>query len=198
MSCWRCHLGTPALPPASQTGICSVMTHVVGKALLLCSTSLPVALLLYLASAHSNLAFNGLAKAAMAFFWRCAGVLARIALASLPASSCPCHQCCTSIIAEFAFKGLADAVLAFAGVVLAFCPHHAGVIASTMLSSLSPVLRRRHCPCCVGAFTLVALGTCPCCLCLVSSIANWRLPSREIVATRARVIASTAPLLLPA
>jgi hypothetical protein len=40
--------------------------HVAGEALLLCSLSLPVASLLYPASAQGDSAFNGLAKAAMA------------------------------------------------------------------------------------------------------------------------------------
>ncbi len=60
--CPRCAgiaaLGTPALLPALQTGICPVMTQsqpVVGEALLSRSTLSPVALLLYPASAHSNL-----------------------------------------------------------------------------------------------------------------------------------------------
>jgi hypothetical protein len=137
------------------------LQHVVGKALLLRSTSSPMALLLYPASAHSDSAFNGLAKAAMAFFWRCAGVFASIALASLPASSCPCCQCCASLVAELAFKGPANAALAFAGITLVFCLHRAGIIASIVLSSLSPALHWRHCPCCVGAFALVALASLP-------------------------------------
>jgi hypothetical protein len=157
-------LGTPALPPASQTGICPVMTqlrHVLGEASLWCSTLLLMALLLYTASAYSNLAFNGLVKAAMAFFLHCAGVLAHIALASLPASSCPCCRCCASVVAELAFKGPAGAALAFAGVALTFLPHHAGVIASIVLLSLSPALRRHHCPCHMGAFALVVLASMP-------------------------------------
>ncbi len=157
-------LGTPALPPASQTGICPVMMqsqHNIGEALLWCSMLLPMALLLYPALAHSNLAFNNLAKAAMAFYWRCAGVLARIALASLPASSCPCHWCCASVVAKLAFKGLACAALAFAGVALAFCPRCAGVIASIVLLSLLPALCWCHCPCHMGAFALVPLALLP-------------------------------------
>ncbi len=121
----------------------------------------PVASSLYPALAHSNLAFNGLAKAAMAFFWRCAGVLARIALASLPASSCPCHRHCTSIVTKLAFKGPAGAALAFAGVALAFHPHCAGVIASIVLLSLLPALCQCQCLCHVGAFALVALVLLP-------------------------------------
>ncbi len=107
------------------------------------------------------LAFDGLAKAAMAFFWHCAGVLARIALASLPASSCPCCWRCAGVVAKLAFEGPAGAALAFASVVLAFCPHCAGIIASIVLLSLLLALRRRHCPCCMGAFALVALALLP-------------------------------------
>jgi hypothetical protein len=50
-------LGTPMLPPASQTGICPVMMQlrpVVGEVLLSRSTLVPVALLLYPESAHSD------------------------------------------------------------------------------------------------------------------------------------------------
>jgi hypothetical protein len=64
-------LGTPALLPASQTGICPVMTqsrHVIGEASLSRSTSSLMASSLYPASAHSNLALDSLAEAAMATF----------------------------------------------------------------------------------------------------------------------------------
>jgi hypothetical protein len=156
---WRCHLGTTASPPESQTGIFLVMRqlqHVISEALLLHSTSSLVASSLYPALAYSDLAFDGLAKAAMAFFWCCAGVLARL----LPASSCPCCQCCTSVVAKLAFKGPArSAALAFACIALAFCPHCTGVIASIVLLSLSPVLRRCHCPCRVGTFVSVLLAS---------------------------------------
>jgi hypothetical protein len=157
-------LGTPASPSASQTCICPVMMqsqHNVGEALLWCSSLLPVASSLYPAFAHSNLAFDGLAKAAMAFFWRCAGVLARITLASLPASSCPCCRRCTSIVAELAFEGPAGAALAFTGITLAFHPHCADIIASIVLLSLLPALRLRHRPHHMGAFALVALASLP-------------------------------------
>ena len=100
-------------------------------------------------------AFNGLAEAAMAFFWRCAGVLARIALALLPASSCPCCRRCTGVVAEMAFEGPAGAALAFAGVALAFCPHCAGVIASIVLLSLLLALHRHHWLRCASAFALL-------------------------------------------
>jgi hypothetical protein len=97
----------------------------------------------------------------MAFFWRCAGVLARIALASLSASSCPCCWCCAGVVAKLAFKGPAGAALAFAGIALAFCLHCAGVIAIIVLLSLLPAFRRHHCPRCVGAFALVTLALLP-------------------------------------
>jgi hypothetical protein len=117
------------------------LRHVAGEASLSRSSSSPVASLLYPASAHSNLAFNGLAKAAMVFFWHCAGVLARIALASLPASSCPCCWCCAGIVVKLAFEGPAGTALAFAGIALAFCPHCAGIIVSIVLLSSLPALR---------------------------------------------------------
>jgi hypothetical protein len=43
------------------------LQQVASEALLLRSSMLPVALLLYLALFHSNMAFDGLAKAALAF-----------------------------------------------------------------------------------------------------------------------------------
>ncbi len=135
--------------------------HVTGEASLLRSSLLPVASSMYLALAHSDLTFDSLAEAAMAFFWHCNGVLARIALASLPASSCPCCWRCTSIVAKLAFKGPACATLSSAGVALAFHPHCAGVIASIVLLSLLPALHQRHCPHCVGTFALVALALLP-------------------------------------
>jgi hypothetical protein len=99
----------------------------------------------------------------MAFFLRCAGVLACIALASLPASSCPCCRHCAGIVAKLAFDDLAGTALAFASVVLAFCLHCAGVIASIVLLLLLPALRQRCCPRCVGVFALIAhpLWWCP-------------------------------------
>ncbi len=129
--------------------------HVAGEVLLLCSLSSPMALLLYPASTTSDLAFNCLAEAAMAFFQCCAGILARIALASLPVSSCPYCRRCAGIVAKLAFKGPAGAALAFAGIVLAFCPHCAGVIASIVLLLLLPALRRCCHPWRVGVFALI-------------------------------------------
>jgi hypothetical protein len=104
---------------------------------------------------------------------RCAGVLARITLASLLVSSCPHCRCCAGVVAELAFEGPDGAALAFAGVALAFCPHCAGVIASIVLSSLLPALRRRHHPRCVGAFSLVALA-------LLPSLPSRRRQHREL------------------
>ncbi len=77
-------------------------------------------------------------KGSNGLFWRCAGVLACIALASLPAWSCLCHRCCAGVVAKLAFESLASAVLVFAGVALAFCLHCAGVIACIVLLLLLP------------------------------------------------------------
>ncbi len=151
-------LVTSTLPPASRTGICPVMTqsrHVAGEAMLSRSSPSPMASSLYPASAHSDLAFDGLAKAAMAFFQRCAGVLA-CTLASSPASSCPCCRRCAGVVAELAFEGPASAALAFAGVALAFRPHRADVIASIVLSLSLPALCRRCRPRRAGVFALIA------------------------------------------
>jgi hypothetical protein len=123
----------------------------------------------------------------------------------LPASSCPCCQCCTSVVAELAFEGLAGAALVFAGVALAFCPHCAGAIASIVLLSLSPVLHQQHCPCRVGAFALVALASLP-------SLPSPCLQHWELVSAQSRnscdkrwrhcqhhaiIVAGIAPALLP-
>jgi hypothetical protein len=76
--------------------------------------------------------------------------------ASLPASSCPRCRHCASVVAELALEGPAGTALAFAGIALAFCPHCAGIIASIMLLSLLPALRRHCCPWHVGIFALIA------------------------------------------
>ncbi len=164
-----------------------------------------MALPLYPALAHSNLAFDGLAKAVMALFWRCAGVLAQIALASLPASSCPCCRRCASIVAKLAFEGPAGAALAFTGVALAFFPHRAGIIASIVLLSLLPALRRRHHPRHMGAFALVALASLP--LLPLRHLQNCKLASAQSRSScnrcwrhcqhRAIVVAGVAPASLP-
>jgi hypothetical protein len=114
------------------------------------------------------LAFDGLAKAAMAFYWRCAGVLARITLASLPAPSCPNCWCRAGVVAELAFevrpvprKRLPALHLRFARILLlslpasCCCPCHwhcAGIIA---------VLRGLFCPCRAGIFVLIAFALPP-------------------------------------
>jgi hypothetical protein len=89
------------------------------------------------------------------FLWRCMGILACIALALLPALSCPCCWRCTGNVAEFAFKGPADTALAFAGVALAsspascwcHCQHHAVVSAASIAPTLLPFLPSLRAPC---------------------------------------------------
>ncbi len=88
------------------------------------------------------------------FLWRCAGVLARIALALLPVSSCPRCWRCAGIVAKFAFEGPADAALAFAGVALAslplsrwcHCQHCAVISAASIAPALSPFLPSLRAP----------------------------------------------------
>jgi hypothetical protein len=89
------------------------------------------------------------------FFWRCAGVLACIALASLSALSCPCCRRCNGVVTKLAFEGPASAALAFASVALAFRPHCAGIIASIVLLSLLLALRWHCHPWRAGVFALI-------------------------------------------
>jgi hypothetical protein len=165
--CPRCAgvvtLVTPALLPASQSGICPVMTqmrHVAGEASLPCLLLLPVALSLYTALVHSNLAFNGLAEAAMAFSlasrWHpClhhAGIIASIKLSLLPALRRHCPRVC-----------LRRSGRCSAGI----CWHCAGILACIVLVSL-PALRCHHCSrLCAGVVALFAL---------IARPLRWHLP----------------------
>jgi hypothetical protein len=89
------------------------------------------------------------------FLWRCAGVLARIVLALLPALSCSCCWRCAGVVAKFAFKGPADAALAFAGDALVsspalhwhHCQHRAVVSAASIAPALLPFLPSSRAPC---------------------------------------------------
>jgi hypothetical protein len=96
---------------------------------------------------------------------------------------------------DLASDGPEDAALVS---LLALCwrpwPHCTGIITNIALLLL-PGLRRHHCPCCVGAFALIALALLPLLPLLTASIANWRLPSHEAVATHTGIIVSIAPLL---
>jgi hypothetical protein len=159
-------LSAPALPPASQTGICPVMTqsqHVLGEASLSCLTSLPVALLLYPASAHSNyglwqsgkgsdcIFFFGVALvSSLALRWRhCqhqAFLVASVAPAMLP--SWP------SKVRPMPRWRLPELCLRFARIPLASlpalcccpcCRHCAGIIA-LVTWALLPLLRWHLCP----------------------------------------------------
>ncbi len=85
------------------------------------------------------------------------------------------------------------------------CWRCAGVLGRIAPAS-SPTLRCCCCRRCAGIIALVAWALfpssrwhcCPCRLRVAASIASWRLPSHEAVATRAGAIASIAPSLLPA
>jgi urea transporter len=112
-------------------------------------------------------AFDGLAKAAMAFLlalrWgpraHCTGVIASVKLSLLLAL---CRRCC-----RVDLQGPAGAAQVFAGIALAFCLHPAGVIASIVLLSnrhyagIIAVLRGRFCPCHASIFVLIAFALPP-------------------------------------
>jgi hypothetical protein len=183
-------LGTPALPPASQTGICPVMTQlqpVVGEVSLLRSTLSPVALLLYPESAHSDFGLRQSGQGSNGILLalsrcpcpHCTGVIASVKLFLLLAL---CRRCC-----RVALQGPAGAAQAFAGVALAFCPHPTGVIASIVLSSMSLALCQhyrhvagRFCSCCTGIFVLIAFALPPAlrpCICPVTKQSRHALVS---------------------
>jgi hypothetical protein len=67
---------------------------------------------------------------------------------------------------------------------------HCAVVVTGIAPASSPLLCRRFC--------LSRWYCCPCRLRVAASIINWHLPSHEAVATRAGIIASIAPTLLPA
>ena len=190
-------LGTPTLPPASQTGICLVMMQlrpVVGEVLLLRSMLSPVALSLYPELAHSDFCLrrsgqgsNGiLSSLSRCPCLYCTGVIASVTLFSMLALR---RRCC-----RVSLQGTAGAAQAFASVALApaYCYHrcqHRAFVHVTGIVSASL-------PCCGALFPLSHRHLCPHCLCLASSIATWCLPSHETVVTCAGVISSTAPFLL--
>ncbi len=165
-------LGTPALLPASQAGICPVMMqsqHIVGEALLSCSTSLPMASLLYPASADSNLAFNGLAKAAMAFFlvlrWcpclHCTGIIASVRLSLLPAL----HRHCCRVGLRRSGRCRAGICQRCACILPALCwrhcQHRAVVLVAGIATASLPSLHGHFCPGRAGIVALIAFALPP-------------------------------------
>jgi hypothetical protein len=108
-----------------------------------------------------------------------------------------------SVVAKLAFESPAGAVLAFAGVALAFCPHCAGVIASIVLLLLLLALCRHHCP--SGIVALVAFVLPPASrtgICLVTKQSQHMLES--LLASRhhccrhcAGIVALVARVSLP-
>jgi hypothetical protein len=107
-------------------------------------------------------------QVAMAFYWRCSGVLSRIALASLPASSCLVASVAPALLPSWPLKvrpvprkRLPALRLHFARIPLGSSPalcchpchrHCAGIIA---------LLRGRFCPCYAGIFFFIAFALPP-------------------------------------
>jgi hypothetical protein len=160
------------------------LRHVVSEALLWCSTLSPVAFSLYPALAHRNLAFDGLAKAAMALFFG-------VALVSLPPLHW--HHC----------QRQAVLVTSIAPALLPSWPLKVRPVPRWRLPALRLCFSRIAlaslpasccCPCCRRCASVIALVMwallpllrwyhCPRCLRIAASIANWH----------AGVIASIAP-----
>jgi hypothetical protein len=116
-----------ALLPASQTGIC-LDTY---EALLLCSSSLPVALLPYPVLFHGNLAFDGSAYIALA-------AIANVALAALPVihlRHCKHHAVTVARIAP-------ALLLSSHG---CLCPQRAGIV-TLVAPTLPPASQTGVCP----------------------------------------------------
>ncbi len=120
-----------------------------------CSSLSSVASLLYPALAHSDLTFDGLAKAAMAFFQCCAGILARIALASLLASSCSRCRRCTASLPSWPLKvrlvqrwHLPALHWRFARILPASLPASCCHRRRGVVPASSPLVRERLCPQC--------------------------------------------------
>ncbi len=165
-------LGTPMLPPASQTGICPVMTQlrpVVGEASLLHSTSSPVALSLYPESAHSKFGLQRSGQGSDGVFsalhWcpclHRTGVIASVKLSLLLALRWRCCRvglrrsdrcragicrCCAGVLRELPWH---------------HCQHCAVILVAGVAPASLPSLRGHFCPCCAGIIALVAFASLP-------------------------------------
>jgi hypothetical protein len=201
-------LSTPALPPASQTGICPVMTQlrpVVGEVSLSHSTLLPVASLLYPESAHSDFGlqqsgqgsngiFVGVALvSSRALHWRhCqrqAVLVAGVAPALLPSWPSRSGRCRTSVCQRCACVLPASR--------WRHCQHCAVVHVTGVVPASSP--------CCVGAFALVtpaslSLSPLPClqhCDLASAQSRNSHNMCWHHCQHRAIIVAGVAPALSP-
>jgi hypothetical protein len=154
------------------------------------SLSLPVASLPYPALFHGDLAFDGLADAALASCRHCADVLARIVPASLPALRCCCCRHCIGVIALAAQAPLpllrwhccprcllrcrqhCKLASAQSRSSRNTCWHHCqhcAVVVAGVAPTLLPSLRRHLCPHCAGVVPLITptlppasqTGACP-------------------------------------
>jgi hypothetical protein len=156
-------LSAPALPPASQTGICPVMTqsqHVLGEASLSCSTSLPVASLLYPALAHSNFGLWQSGKGSDCVFlvlhWcplsHCAGIIASIKLFLLPVL----HQRCCQVGLQRSGRCRAGVCRSCVCVLPAsrwhHCQHCAVAHVAGIVPASLPLSHGCFCPCRAGIF----------------------------------------------
>ncbi len=205
-------LGTPTLPPASQTGICPVMMQlqpVVGEVCCRAQCCCPWPRCCTQSRPTVILAFDGLAKAAMAFYWHCAGVLARIALGSLPASSCPCCWCCVGVVAELAFEvrpvPRKHLRLCFARIPLASLPASCCCPCHQRCAGIIAVLRGRFCPCHAGIFIIIAFasppalrpGICPVTKQLQHALASLSAPRHHCCRRSASIVALVTWAFLP-
>jgi hypothetical protein len=155
-------LGIPALPPASQTGLRPVMMQlrqVAGEASLLRLSLSPVASLLYPASAHSNLAFYGLAEAVMALFFFC--FFFGVALVSLPALHWRCCQHQAVFVAGIAPALLLSWPLKVWPVQCWRLPVLCWCFARIALASLPASCCCCCCRCCAGVVVLSACASLP-------------------------------------
>jgi hypothetical protein len=130
-----------------------------------------MALLLYPLSAHSNLAFDGLAKAAMAFFFlvslflalrwcpcpHCTGIIASIKLSLLPALC----RCCCRVGPRRSGRYSAGICRSCAGVLPALrwhhCQHCAAVVVAGVAPALSSLACGHLCPHCAPLVVAFAL-----------------------------------------
>jgi hypothetical protein len=170
-----CHTGvvalvTSTLPPASQSGICPVMTqlqHIAGEAFLLRSSLSPVALSLVTVPGvgpqqfglqRSGQGSNGIF---LAWHWRscphCTGVIASIKLSLLPAL---CRHCCR-VGLQRSGRCSAGVCRRCTGILPALrwhhCQHCAVVIDASVVPALLPLARGCLCPHCVPLVVMFPL-----------------------------------------